>query len=377
MIRFAALAKRLVADGHEVIVISKDEARARRIFPSLSQIVSAPRVKLPPQPRIPNPRTLAGLAWNLGYNDKPVIQSVVDQWIRLIAGFQPDLVISDFGIGAAVAALSLGCKHVRIGTGFECPPPMDPMAQLKMATSADGHSESDWHAEFICDSINSATLFSDSQKIASLAELSGGPQSTLLATVSEFDHYDRDGDFEYLGIWQSHHGQAIRWKNIGSLKAFAYLKPHPHLKYLFAELARCGVEVALVMDGPCPVDQITSPLIIPQPSHVALDDVARSCHFAITNGNHGTTLELLSLAVPVLALPLYIEQRGTAERLRSHGFGHNGKLDTNASCAQAVLQMLFSDCRPACARFAATYRDTFNRPAIDKAHKRLKTLLTE
>lgn len=375
LVRFAAIAQRLNNDGHRVTVISKDESQARSLYPPSMEVYPAPAVQLQTWQRVRHPRTIASLAWNLGYQNKPAIHTVIGDWFHLIARLEPDLVVSDFGIGAAAAAIGLGCRHARIGTGFECPPPTEPLTELPVPATVPDDDQSQRHSAFICDCINSTASLPRCLTLDSFADLIGSPESTLLSTVQEFDHYRRSDQFDHLGIWESDRGQTIRWRNEGYVKAFAYLKPHRHLGNLLLELAKCGVELAVVIDGPYAADQIPSPLIVRQPAPVALDEVAQQCSFAITNGNHGTSLGLLSRGVPLLAFPMYIEQRATAQRIETLGFGYNGRMDTPSNAARAVLNILNSNCRPACDRFATKYRETFNAPALDNAYAQLTSLL--
>lgn len=54
---------------------------------------------------------------------------------------------------------------------------------------------------------------------------------------------------------------------------------------------------------------------------IDLDVVAPQCDLALTNGNHGSTLRLLSAGVPVIALPIYIEQEVNSENLVRNRLG--------------------------------------------------------
>jgi hypothetical protein len=344
--RFAPLAQQLVESGMRVTVAARDLTHASRYFPSdRFEIRQAPTSVGSITPRVSNPSTMSGLAWNLGYNSPQRIRGFTHGWAGLVRDTNPDAVLSDFGIGAAIAAHAHQVPHFRMGTGFECPPLSSPLLPFRYH-EGQPHDDAaeierqqvEWISSAISELHSGAAL-------DSFATLVGSADSTLLCTIREFDHYDRDlSDADYFGVWSPKHGSPVSWAGRSELRAFAYLKPFRALPALLKALTDHNIEVALTTDvghagAMAGVDQT---LIVPQSDFVDLDDVKRTCRFAITNSNHGTSISMLSAGIPVLALPMFIEQRITANRIAELGLGQTVNCVRPVQFPQAVADMLYA-----------------------------------
>ncbi|MCC9603190.1 hypothetical protein LOC67_21790 [Stieleria sp. JC731] len=376
--RFIELAERLVADGHQVTVAARDVSTAARLVGTKDiEIIQSPISDSVSMTRYQNPSTMAALAWNLGYCNGTRVEGLVTAWYTLAKLCRPEVVISDFGIGAAIAARMLGCRHVRIGTGFECPPRSSSLTPLRFHTDCDMDAEKSFDAR-ISQWIKVAAKEKGREiNLSSLSELNENPSSTFLATVPELDHYDRKaGSNEYLGIWDQIPATPIQWPDFGGKKAFAYLKRHPSLPTVLSSLSRCGLTTALVTDGEIKRSQLPrNGSVAIQPSGVDLDEVADECCFAITNANHGTTLGLLARGVPVLTIPLFIEQRITALRMEQLNLGRRLPIDSSERCCLALTTKLNQNKSIDEVEFADRYFELFGAQAASRAYDRLSDLL--
>ncbi|WP_436714908.1 hypothetical protein U8335_19130 [Roseiconus lacunae] len=168
-------------------------------------------------------------------------------------------------------------------------------------------------------------------------------KESLLLTTPDFDHYENREDAEYFSIWGGSSDEFQGWKSSGPHKRiFAYLKPFPSLYALVRLLENWNCEVVLYGDGlPANVCQKLcegSVRILQGP--VDLQQVAKGCDLAITNGNHGTTLKFLEFGVPVFACPLHGEQSVTAATLKTLDIGsffHVSKIEHAAFELGALL----------------------------------------
>lgn len=201
----------------------------------------------------------------------------------------------------------------------------------------------------------------------------------LLTTLPEFDHYDRKIQLtDYLGIWDSKRSlEKIVWRNSGKPRAVAYLKPFQYMPHLLQALEMAGVECALVGDG---MNHQAIPAncedVVMQAGHIDFQDCANDCVFAITNGNHGSTLRLLSLGIPVMAVPLFIEQRLTGHALVEHGLGVMVHPSQPQNFLPQLLRLNEDGSYAIRARaFAEKYREHL-ADAEDRAFRRLMELLS-
>lgn len=329
--------------------------------------------------KIVRPSTFADIAWNLGYDHPGRLAALLDAWQAIIREVDAEVIVCDFGLTASLAAKAVGLPRIAIGTGFTCPPATTPLTPLAPTTAEPAVAEqSDTTEQRVLDRMNSALRDCRLPLIETFADALCGPPETLLGTVPELDPYPRTtAPPEYLGIWD--HGEAASpvWRNSGGPKAVAYLKPFKNFQAFHRALASFGVDVALCSDG-IPASLLAgsdSGAMTVQAGLVDLKQAAPECQFGITNGNHGTTLRMLSLGLPVLACPLFIEQRCSARRLAQMGLGiavDPARAEGFLPAVNAILSR--SSFRDAAVSFAAKYAQQY--PASEEhAYQRLKATL--
>jgi hypothetical protein len=317
--RFVPLASRLKDAGHEVTIVAKELHK----LPSLFLFGSYPWVQSPDSGRardpITSPRTFAEVAHNLGLDAKDRIAAVFGAWHEILRQHRPDLVICDFGVAASWVAAAMGIQTVRIGTGYSCPP-----TNAESIEFLPGPTSTSSMAEMVLAQVAIAMQFLGLKHQPLWNEVLLPPERTLLASVPMLDpyHQNRLSD-EYSGTWD-HDGQlAPPWRGQGKYRALAYLKPFSSLPQLLAALHTLGVETVLYGDG-IPDDLIRpvrNPQLIISEVPLSLSHLSQACDFVLCNGNHGTTAKSLAQGIPVYAIPLFLEQRVTAERVKSEGWG--------------------------------------------------------
>lgn len=341
--RFAPIAERLTDGGHRLTIVPRDTMQVRRFFSRQRfGLLQSPVQLGRTAPRFPNPQTIAGLAWNLGFDHPDRIEGVFDAWSGLIRHLRPDALISDFGLAASIIARAHGIPTVRIGTGFECPPAQDQPASL-FGEASTVTADEQRLAESVLLNINRVLRAMGLGTMSGWSEIVGAPDRSVLATIPPLDPYRQArGDAEYVGVWDNDAGVPPRWPVGGETRAIAYLKPFPMLTRLLSVLNEMGVGVTVIGDG-ISASQLSSldrRMTAVCPELVNLREAASECQFMITNGNHGTTVRSLSLARPVLACPLFIEQRLTGRLVEAHGVGVQVSVDKPETFADRVAKLV-------------------------------------
>lgn len=367
LLRFKPIAADLIRRGHHVTLAVRDLTLARRIFPYAQPWVSAlslrqcPTLIEAPINRRSRPTTFAELAWNLGYGDRDRVLACLEAWRGLLLDSRPTVLVSDFGIGAVIAARSIGLPAIRLGTGFECPPPESPLAPLKLPYSGDqshAHEAISTVRTNVDDAIQQLTGRDETGVYRDSIEQT--PQ--ILTTVPELEHYAiKRPVSDYVGGWSndiSFSNSLVPETSTESRLCFAYLKRSPLVVPLLAELARSGFQTLLA--GPAvnvPMeDTAAEKHIIRCDGMIHLSSLAPRLSLGVTNANHGTTLSLLGHGVPILAIPLFIEQVVTAHNLARLGLGVMVMGDKSDSIAELVERVLAESYRSCCVEFASRRR---------------------
>lgn len=317
--RFVSLASRLRDAGHEVTIVAKELYRLPCLFP----FESYRWVQSPDSGRatelLPAPRTFAEVAYNLGFDASDRITSICGAWHEILRQHRPDLVLCDFGAASSWVAAAMEIPTIRIGTGYSCPP-----SDAESIEFLPGHSSAASVVDRLLDQVASAMQVLGLKHKPCWNDVLLPPDRTLLASVPALDPYHQYRlSEEYSGTWDHDGQQDPPWRGQGQYRAVAYLKPFGNLPPLLAALHALGAETVLYGDG-IP-DQLlrsvrNSRLIISD-APLRFSGLSQACDFVLCNGNHGTTAKALSQGVPVFAIPLFLEQRVTAARIQSEGWG--------------------------------------------------------
>ncbi|WP_222435513.1 glycosyltransferase [Allorhodopirellula solitaria] len=289
------------------------------------------------------PRNLATIAWNLGVHDVNRLRSVVRAWCQILDRSRPDLVVQDFGLISGLVARCLGIKTIRIGTGYTCPPRSETPIDLPWFTKRD---ENDGLANSgsASEPRGSATdVYIAAMKNIAVAcranglpvparwdeVVHGGPED-VLATLPLLDPYATvRRPSRWDGVWEGatatgedrHADAAIR--DCSSKSVLAYLKPFDHWREFFKALKELRVHVDLVADGVGDelLRQCDPDCVRLCSGFQSIPQAARRGMALINNGNHGSTALSLLHGMPVIACPLFFEQRLTAEAIDGAGIG--------------------------------------------------------
>lgn len=337
--RFLPIAVALQDQGHEVVVVARDLPRAQAMFSETKiQVLPTPTLPLNRQSVLRMPQTFAGLAWNLGVHDPEQLYRCLGQWKALLEDLRPSHVVSDFGMVSGYVANALKIPLARIGLGFGTPPP----GAVLQGMFGQEPSSHEWSlAEQICESFQ---VLSTPHRLSSPNDwedifTATGP--TLLASNPDFDPYRRHRErATYLGTWSRDTGVQPPWQGTGRVRAIAYLKTDASLVEQCRRLSSLEMEMVLVCDGPVPDAMHSIPRLTISAGLLKTDPGEDPYQLVVCNANHGLTVRAIELGIPVLMVPLYVEQRWNAQVVEQLGYGLNLSQHADYSWPAAIKQLL-------------------------------------
>ena len=191
--QIAALAGRMLAAGHSVVVALREPARAAGLLDGERVTVLQSPYKPPTnQNGVCAPRTFAHVLWNAGFGDPAELQARAEAWARLIDSVGPDLIVFDHAPTALLAARGRQVKRAVIGNGFCCPPDQTPLPDLRPWMPPEAAALLDDERRAL-DSMNRVLERRGAAPLERVAQLYGKVDETLLTTLAEFDHYPGRG----------------------------------------------------------------------------------------------------------------------------------------------------------------------------------------
>jgi UDP:flavonoid glycosyltransferase YjiC (YdhE family) len=291
-----------------------------------------------------NNKSYPQMLFNHGFNDPKVISLRLLAWKRLLECDQPDLVICDLAPVAQWAAQCMKIPAVNIGSGFECPPVASPMP---MVIGTDPASISEAYAdERLINGVIETVCKNEGLETSTIQSQLHGLAGSLLVTYPELDPYFPRENARYFGSWTgmlesevaAHESQAT----IASPDIFCYLIFQPGIDFVLGTLAGLDLKTTAYVHGVPDdfIDWLRAPNMHFVRSPIDLHKIVSTAQVAITNCNHGTTSFLVSKGVPVVMMPLHIEQWAHALRIQMSNLGRIVELNKLALFPKTLKQML-------------------------------------
>lgn len=313
----------LAARGHDVQVIARDVARAELAYAGLDfPIFQAPLALSKPDPVFHPTATMAQVLHNAGLNESDAVLARTHAWDRLLDWMRPDLVLMDYAPTLQLALRGRPISAVIFATGYFVPPPVIPVPVFyTMRGRLPAHVTSTEEATLdVCNRVLDAR---GQPPLNGLSSLWHDACLPILKTYPELDHYPERQGGTYVGSPPSPRGIRPKWPSGPGPRIYAYLKPYQTIGDLLEVLTRTGHPTLVAGDG-LPDSLIKahqSDTLHFEKGAIDLYETFETAALAITNGNHGTTAHALLCGVPVLCVPLHLEQSILAARVQEHGAG--------------------------------------------------------
>ncbi|MFC3321350.1 glycosyltransferase [Mesorhizobium cantuariense] len=283
--------------------------------------LQAPIYQAKPQ-TLPPTNSYADILLASGYDGADELDGLLRSWITTLSLYKPDLLIADHAPTALLAARALGIRAMLVGTGFEIPPAFDPFPSLIHWRQA--------NPDHLLQSQNRALAAVNQvlsrRGIAALPSLSSLFATTprLISSIKELDPYGVRPDVRYIGAIDSpQSGKREKWVSKSDSKVFAYL--HDGLEQLLPlidGLRRADVEAICVFPG------VPKGELPPSGANVKiyndmldLENLLPETSLCISNGGNGLAGKCLAQGIPMLLMPIYLEQFITADRIVKLGAG--------------------------------------------------------
>lgn len=323
LLQLAAVAGRLRAAGHAVLIAVHDLAGAAEVLGARGlAFVQAPvfhRRQRAPAPPVSHAEMLA----LEGYADEGSARGLVSGWIALARMFHADTIVAGHAPGALVAGRVLGLPLVQIGTGFEIPPLCLPMPSIRPWERIPDERLHRSERQLLR-RMNRVLRSFGSREFDTLADWFR-TGARVYATFPELDPFGPRPGERYVGpIYEHESGDPAPWPKGGAPRIFAYLRADVSgaaniLKALSTAAART---VCFLPGGkPAATRALASGALKIVSRPVQLDSVLPDADLAVVYGGHGVVCAALAAGVPILVAPNTVEQYLHASRVEALGAG--------------------------------------------------------
>jgi len=340
IIPIRSLAEQFLAMGHEVYVAMMDLTHAASVFSGMNvKFLQAPfKSGYRSNPILP-PMSFSQLLNNNGFSSKSELEGFVQSWRTLFELVQPDVICFDHSPSALVAARNFNCVKVTIGVGFSSPPPATPLGVFSdTALNIKKMTDDD---KFILKNINDVLKSIGSDPLQSLDQLLYDGIKTTFLSLPEFDHFQARDESMYYGPVLSESGVKPKWPKKHKKKVYVYVKQFPGIVQLFKLFAKFPISF-IVYTNNVPDNVLASckaSNVCYQKEPLDLSLVSKEVDLAIVNAGHSTMCQFVLAGVPVLMVPLQMEQQMLAVRMYEQKVGWIGDTESR-DFIQGVERML-------------------------------------
>jgi UDP:flavonoid glycosyltransferase YjiC (YdhE family) len=353
--RFLPIAQTLRERGHRPMMVLRDISRADEMLsPYGLEYLQAP-LWIPPVNGLPPPVNFTESLFLFGFLSPSGLLSIARAWRQLWRLIKPDLMIFDHAPTALLAARGLGIPRLITGNSFAVPPRIKPLPAYRWwdktqpaARMADTEARLLATANPVLAALGAPAM----REVHDLYEA----EATLITATPTLDVYQGRPAAHCIGAINAiAHGASPVWPGTRSKKIFAYLKPHyPLFEPVVKAMARA--EASVLIFAPGISRQLMQKL---QSAHVAfserplvMTEVRAQCTLAVCHAG-GMVDVMLNAGVPLLLLPLQMEQTMTSKRVEQSGCGLTFLPDYPPTMLDKHLGKLLSD--PVFAQCATRY----------------------
>lgn len=377
---FAPVAKRLLAEGHQVTLASRETGTVTAITRELPvRLMQAPYLaEMPSTPPVSYPDILL----RFGLGNPKILQGHVEAWRAIFELTDTDLVVADHAPTALIAARTAKIPVMLFNSGFFVPPREAPLPALRPWNPIPRQTLVDIELQLL-NSVNQCLVHFGAEPIRAAWELFDVAESTLLG-FPEFDHYDRQGKISYWGyVGNADMGEAPTWPGLPGKKIFAYLRANAkHFTEAVNALINARQPTLLYCpDAPPQLQQNlrSYPHILHVTQPINLIPAAREADLLVTYAAFSTTAGFIHAGKPCLLLPGHLEQFLFARRVEECGFGlvihpDGGGQDVDAKLHQLLNQSIF---RQNCQTFSQRYTNFPQATVLDNILRRMLEMASQ
>ena len=320
--RLLPLARQLKAEGHSVLVATRDiQAASTVLGPAGIAFIAAPHLSKG-IPLVHRPAGYADILLSQGWSDGSTLHGLTHAWLNLFRLYNPDRLILDYSPTASLAAYIAKRPTLLVGNGFEIPPATDPLPPFPGFSWATVSQAAKSEALAVANGNTVLGCFGTAP-ITALCDLVAG-QTRLLATFPELDHYGPRTPDHYIGALLG--GQNLPrfdWPAGEGPKIFACLRPDTsQVEVILSALSGMSARIVCVVAG------FTRAQLEPfQREHIRFTSrpvdlqPLLDADLCITYGAEGTLMRFLLAGVPQLISPWHVETYMAARRIEANGLG--------------------------------------------------------
>ena len=336
--------------GHQVVYTLKDLSQAHTFFIRAESLFQAPLWQVRYQQAYAV-HSLPDALLLKGYHQSETLLTLVVAWRRLMELSGAETVFCNYAPTANIAAQTLGLPVIAVGSGFALEPPGQPSLHWqRQNTDADTalpeHATPAKNEQRCVTSINHVLQRFGQPAISYLSDINrtSGCLFTHQRELDVYAGYRRD-EAVYLpfSIPVIQGAEQVE-TGAGGLEIFAYLKPHyPRLEELLNLL--CGKSAVVCCPGlpQAKVNEWQAKGLMIYSHLLKLDEILPRCRLFVGHGGIGTVSDALSAGVPVLGIPLHMENLGTCMALKRSGFGDYLTPSQDQTAVSEVIEALLLD----------------------------------
>lgn len=322
---FMPVARQLRELGHEVVLVVRELHNMEALVGGQGfEIVQAP-IWLKAHPELGTaPLNYSDIMRRHGYLSADGLMPLLRAWLSLWSLLRPALIIAEHAPTALLSGRVAGIRRVTFGSGFHSPPRTLPLPGMRPWQPRPREQ---------LEAIDSCVVAVMNACLAAMAKepLSRGvaelfeTDEEFLCTFPELDHYAcRVGGHYWGPAVNIEQGEPVAWPAGEGRRVFAYLKPRCRdFTAVLQALAQADVRAVVYAPGAAAsmAGMKCGDRILVRDKPVRLAGLLEHCDLVIAHGGAGTVPAALLSGVPLLLLPMQLEQFLASSRVAALGAG--------------------------------------------------------
>ncbi len=323
LLRMQPLALKLRKRGHEVVFLLRNLEQVEQHFGRYDFAIYQAPIWQASSVGMPAIASYADILLRHGFFDVSGLTGLVKAWRNSFHLLKPDLIIFDHSPTALLASHGTNIPRIMYGNGFEIPPDQTPLPSIQWWNKAPEKQLVD-HEQKVLQTINRILINNEQSEFSSLSQLFS-VDDIFLSTFKELDQYPSRLESNYCGISISDETSiAPNWPLSKGKKIFVYLtQNYTGLNDLVSALDSLACCVLIHSSGlsNARILQLQSANINFSSQAVNINLVNQECDLVICHSGVGTGTSALLAGLPVLLIPIQIEQYSVAKRISELGAG--------------------------------------------------------